>query len=70
MNGSAKRYGRRSEEAGEFLQAHGYVLASYRHDAGQLDGSGSLWDDVVAFSPDGLRMVKERMPSARFIGVA
>lgn len=69
LNGSAERYGRRSEETAEILRAAGYVLGIYRHDAQEFDMTCKLWGDVLALNPAGLSTFKKRMPSVRFVGL-
>jgi hypothetical protein len=67
MNGSAERYGRSSFQSADFLRQCGSVLGVYRHDLRELIVTTQLWDDVIALSPEGLRMFKERLPSVRMV---
>lgn len=65
LNGSSIRFGIQTGEVLDHLRSSGYRVGLYNHDENTISCSGHLWDDVIAFNPDGEKLIRDRMEGIR-----
>lgn len=68
--GHMRRLGLDENAFCEWWRQQGYQLAKYQHERRILCFEGQPRGDVLAFSPKGMAMLRERMPDVRVIGHA